>query len=246
MNKINHYIIAGILLLTTSFGLYYLHFQVFHDIHHIAIFLVSDLAFLPIEILLVSIIIDRLLRERDRKAILQKLNMVIGVFFSEIGTELLKYLSDLDPFLGEIKKDLIINATWTEKNFKELEQKLKNRQYKIKIAEMNLNKMRDFLEKKRDFLIKILENPVLLAHETFTELLKAVFHLQEELCARKNLDNLHPADITHLEIDNERVYGHLVFEWVEYMKYLKKDYPFLFSFAMRTNPFDEKANIEVK
>jgi hypothetical protein len=37
-----------------------------------------------------------------------------------------------------------------------------------------------------------------------------------------------------------------MFEWVEYMKHLKNEYPYLFSFAMRTNPFDDKATIEVK
>ena len=27
-------------------------------------------------------------------------------------------------------------------------------------------------------------------------------------------------------------------EWIVYMKYLKNNYPFLFSLAVRTNPFD--------
>jgi hypothetical protein len=30
------------------------------------------------------------------------------------------------------------------------------------------------------------------------------------------------------------------------MKYLKTNYPFLFHFAMRTNPFDRSASIAVK
>jgi len=34
----------------------------------------------------------------------------------------------------------------------------------------------------------------------------------------------------------------LVQEWLDYMEYLKVNYPYLFSLAMRTNPFDRKAS----
>jgi hypothetical protein len=29
---------------------------------------------------------------------------------------------------------------------------------------------------------------------------------------------------------------------LDYMKYMKENYPYLFSFAMRTNPFDREAS----
>lgn len=38
----------------------------------------------------------------------------------------------------------------------------------------------------------------------------------------------------------------LINEWLDYMKYLKANYPFLFHLAMRTNPFDRSASITVK
>jgi hypothetical protein len=34
-------------------------------------------------------------------------------------------------------------------------------------------------------------------------------------------------------------------EWLDYMRYLKKDYPYLFSLALRLNPFDEDALVAV-
>jgi hypothetical protein len=52
-----------------------------------------------------------------------------------------------------------------------------------------------FLLEERDFLLRLLENPTLLEHESFTDLLRAVFH-----------------------------------------------HPYLFSLAMRTNPFDRQAS----
>jgi hypothetical protein len=44
----------------------------------------------------------------------------------------------------------------------------------------------------------------------------------------------------------ERVYRLIVLEWLNYMRYLKASYPYLFSFAMRTNPFEERASVVVE
>ena len=94
---------------------------------------------------------------------------------------------------------------------------------------------------KAKFLVGLLENPSLLEHESFTELLQAVFHLHEELQNRKELVNLPQSDLNHLSHDIKRGYVLLVGQWLNYMKHLKSNYPYLFSLAMRTNPFDEKA-----
>jgi hypothetical protein len=46
--------------------------------------------------------------------------------------------------------------------------------------------------------------------------------------------------------DINRGYRLLVFEWVTYMEHLKEHYPYLFSLAMRTNPFDPEAQAEIR
>ena len=38
----------------------------------------------------------------------------------------------------------------------------------------------------------------------------------------------------------------LIAEWIAYMRHLKSDYPYLYSLAVRTNPFDPNASAEVK
>ncbi|MEX2722052.1 MAG: hypothetical protein Q6362_011675, partial [Candidatus Wukongarchaeota archaeon] len=105
----------------------------------------------------------------------------------------------------------------------------------------DLERLHSFLVEKRFFLVRLLENQNLLEHETFTDLLWAVFHLTEELDARKQFKDLPDTDVDHLKVDVERVYSQLVDQWVEYMEHLKDSYPYLFSLAMRTNPFDETA-----
>ena len=86
------------------------------------------------------------------------------------------------------------------------------------------------------------QNPNLLEHESFTEALRAVFHLTEELESRRELTGLPEADRRHLAGDATRANARLVDEWLDYMKHLKDRYPYLFSLAIRTNPFDETAS----
>ena len=75
-------LVAAVVLLLCSAGVYWVHYLVFHDSHHIFIYLLGDIAFVPIEVLLVVIIIERMLARHEKQQMLQKLNMVIGVFFT--------------------------------------------------------------------------------------------------------------------------------------------------------------------
>ena len=90
------------------------------------------------------------------------------------------------------------------------------------------------------------QNPNLLEHDSFTDLLWAVFHLAEELAWRQDLRRLPGSDLSHLTGDIERAYTRLITEWLDYMRHLKGSYPYLFSLATRTNPFDPDASPEVE
>ena len=236
----------GIALVALSAVVYLIHFIVFRNPHHIFIYLVGDLAFVFIEVLLVTLIIHSLLSMREKRARLEKLNMLIGVFFSEMGTRLLVYFSDCDPNLDKIKKDLIVTAHWSEGEFNRVFNRLKTYDYGVDIKKVDMVRLRDFLKGTSDFLLRLLENPNLLEHESFTELLRAVFHLDEELANRKKLTKLSEVDSQHLAGDIKRAYSSLVYEWLDYMRYLKNNYPYLFSLAMRINPFDEEASPEFR
>jgi plasmid maintenance system killer protein len=246
MKRYRWQILLALALIMLSVILYGIHYAIFGDPHHIYIYMLGDLAFVPIEVLLVTIIVHRLLTEREKRSRLEKLNMVIGVFFSEAGTGLLTQLSDCDPRLDEIRKNLVPRAEWSDREFSALSRTLKGYPFSIDIRKADVEGLRRFLLDKRDFLLRLLENPNLLEHETFTQLLQAVFHLTEELADRDDLSKLPASDYEHLAGDMKRAYVLLVNEWVDYMKHLKNNYPFLFSLAMRTNPFDQSASVIIK
>ncbi len=246
MKKFSWQIILGISLILLSALVYFIHYIIFRDPHHILIYLVGDIAFVFIEVLLVTLIIHQILSKREKRARLEKLNMVIGAFFSEVGTKLLTYFSDFDPKLDKIRKELIVANGWSEQEFSRVSKRLENYEYEVGIKKVNLEDLRGFLVGKGNFLLRLLENPNLLEHESFTGLLRAVFHLTEELAHRKDLRELPDTDYEHLAGDIKRAYTLLVQQWLDYMRHLKDNYPYLFSLAMRTNPFDENASPIVK
>ena len=57
---------------------YFIHYLIFHDIHHTFIRMTGDLAFLLLDVLLVVVLIERLLARRERQPELEKLDMVVG------------------------------------------------------------------------------------------------------------------------------------------------------------------------
>lgn len=235
----------AVALIALSIVLYLFHLSIFHDPHHIGIYLLGDIAFLPIEVLLVTLILHQVLELRDRKMRLEKLNMVVGTFFSTLGTDLIKYFSDHDPRMQSLRGDLGISENWSDADFKQVSATLSRYSCTVEVKEIDLPGLRDFLVRREDFLVRLLENPLLLEHESFTGLLQAVFHLTDELKHRKDLSMLPENDLRHLTGDICRVYGLLINQWVEYMHYLKRNYPYLFSLAVRTNPFDEQASVMI-
>jgi hypothetical protein len=239
MKRISWKVWMGLLLVFLSAFFYVIHYVIFRDAHHIFIYLVGDIAFVPLEVLLVTLIIERLLHEREKQSLLKKLNMLIGAFYSEVGTPLMKYFMS---FMTNEADHFIVSAGWSEKDFNNAMQYVRSIEHVIDSQQGDLRGLKDFLVKERVFLLGLLENPNLLEHESFTDLLFAVFHLTEELTSREDLQGLPKSDLEHLAGDMKRAYSQLMAEWLTYMKYLKKGYPYLFSLSVRTNPFNRDAS----
>lgn len=237
-------LLIGLLLVILSALVYTIHYFIFRDAHHIFMYLIGDIAFVFLEVLIVTLIIERVLHNREKKKKMKKLNMVIGAFFSEIGTNILAIFAKID-------KHLLDNIVFFQEHskpdkFNEFVKKLKENEFIVDIEKMNWDVVKKFLSEKRDFMLRLLENPSLLEHEKFTDVLWATFHLTEELESRDSLEGLPKEDYMHLAGDVHRVYSSLAPQWIAYMKHLKVTYPHLFSLALRINPFDPDSSAIVK
>jgi hypothetical protein len=236
----------GVVLLALSLLLLGIHYVLFEDIHWLEKYVVFELAFLPIEVIVVTLILDRLLEARERKERLEKMNMVIGLFYSEVGVSLLRRIAERDQEITKIRAELSRAGSLSPADYEKLKATLTQLPYRPVLRPEDFAALKEQLKAHRGFLVRLLENPILLEHEEFTNALRAVFHLTEELDYRQEFLALPDTDIAHLTVDTKRAYSLLVLEWLSYLGYLKEHYPYLFSLAMRTNPFDPEASPVVR
>jgi len=241
-NKLSHwrlYLAFALVLFSTL--IYFVHFLIFKDAHHIMSFLVSDIAFVPLEVMLVTFIIHKILESRERQDRLKKMNMVIGTFFSEVGTALLKKIVANDSQQDILIDNIAMTNDWDKQYFLNNLSFIKNYSFKIQLSLKQLGDLKEFLAQKKDFLLSLLGNSNLLEHDSFSDLLWAIFHLAEELASREDLDTP-KVDQKHLLGDIRRVYASLIYEWLYYLDHLREDYPYLFSLAIRTSPLRKDAS----
>jgi len=233
-------------LLLASALLYGAFFTFHPDREVVADWFLGSVAFLPFQILLVTLIVDELLGRRERQARLKKLNIVIGVFFSEVGMELLGACLALERRAGELRAELGRAASWSPARLEAEAARYRGLEPDAEPGVEGLERVRVLLRDRRAVLTSLMVNPSVLEHEHFTDLLWAVFHLAEELGERGDIRDLPPSDLAHLAGDVQRVFPILIAEWLSYLRHLQEDYPYLYSLAGRTNPFDPEAKVVVR
>ncbi|MGD0817891.1 MAG: hypothetical protein ABR986_05760 [Methanomassiliicoccales archaeon] len=236
----------GLVLVLLSALTYLAYYLIFNNLYNMLMYATGDLAFVFINVLLVTLIIQSLLERRGKEAMIGKMSTVIGAFFSELGKPLILLLTKNGTRLPDFGTDLHINSTWTDRDYDQTVEKITEKDTDLKLEASDLAVIKDMLTEKRSFLLSMMENPNLLEHERFTELLLALFHVQEELMNRKDVLSSPPTDISHLNKDITRAFSLMVREWILHMRHLQKNYPYLFSLAVRTNPFDPEADSVVK
>ena len=201
----------------------------------------QDFAFLPLQIAIVTVVLGRYLKRREKNERLKKLSVVINTFFSEVGIDILTSLKDFNQNHGDIDAKLNVQTDWTDMSFSKTVAYFKEADIQIECSAKQLEALRALTMGKMDFLIRMIENPNLIEHDTFTDMLLAVFHVMEELRARGVFYDDRKADMKHLSNDIQRAYKKLLIQWIEYMRHLRSEYPYLYSLAIRNNPFYKKS-----
>lgn len=184
-----------------------------------------------------------LILKRENRGRMKKVNMVMGAFFSEVGYRLLGIFAAGDVDIAVTRATLLVGFDWTAEQFRAAGKALAEHPFRVDSRQVPLETLCTFLNRRKGFLVSLMENPVLIEQETFSETLLAVFHLADELeCRGEALCRLPGADIRHLENDMNRAYQKLVGQWLDYLRHLKTHYPYLYSLAVRQNPFDPGAS----
>jgi len=233
-------ILAGTTLISASLFLYTTHYLIFHDLHHILIFAVGDIAFVPIEVFLVAMIIERFIEAHEKQELRYRTNMVVGTFFTEMGAGLLRLLSEHVKDKQILIDHVGVESDWDAARFAEARSFTETMSCEMSLDSDALKALREFLMEKRTFIVVLLENPGLIEHESVTDMFWAIIHLADELRLRTELDALPPTDIAHLANDAQRAYSFLLRYWLSCCEHLQQAYPYAFSLVVRMHPFQKK------
>lgn len=237
MKKILNYGSLIIVFSVISAGIYMLQLLLFHEPEEMSFLLFQDLAFVPIEALVVTLFLDRVLHLSQKKQNLKKTNVIISAFFSELGGSIVCLFSKLVKNNDELGESFNLSQL-SKKEMKSLKKRIMSYDFIIELTADDLENLGSVLINKMPFMISMLENSSLLEHDTFTDMLWAVFHVADEL-QNRNLQRLSGAEMDHLKNDVLRAYRAILAEWIHYIKYLQKDYPFLYASAMKKSPFGQ-------
>ena len=239
MKKHKSKILMGLFLVALSIILHFIHFAIFRNVEHLFIYLIGDIAFIPLEIFFVSLIFERIIEMQNSAQALKKVYMLIEIFYIELGNKLLIQFSNTDEQVQNSLSKLNMTKEWSDENFSALKNFTKKLEHTVDLDSIDFNRLYNNLYEQKQLLISMISNPALTEHQSFSDTILATFHLLDELSSR-DFNLLEKKDHDHLKIDIERAYKGLANDWVIYMEHLSKEYPFLYSKALTSNPFITK------
>jgi hypothetical protein len=244
MRKDRSSFIVVLLLILLSAMIYAVQIIFFRAWRDTGFYLLQDLAFLPLQIAIVTVVLGKYLGKREKAERLRKINVIINAFFSEAGADLLANLIMFSRNRDDIGSELDFQTGSKDNDFLRAIRYLEKEDIHIECGAEQLESLKERMISSRESLIGIIENPNLLEHDTFTDMLLAVFHVTEELMARREFSDNHKADMAHISNDVKRALKALLIQWVEYMRHLQTEYPYLYSLEVRKNPFFKDRSVE--
>lgn len=231
MKKIKYYFVISFILIALSGLMFFIHYLVFGQAMNTAYYSLMNLCFIPINSLVVTIILEKLIDYRAKKERMEKINMLVGIFFTEVGGKLMRLIIDAD----EGAKNYIVDFD----DLNKIKRNLDNYNYQVNMECIDLKSIKDVLVENNNLFVTLISNESILNHQIFTDLLMSVIHLRDEIIFMET-DKGVEMNANHLESDVIRVYKNITIQWVHYLEYLNKSYPFLYNNAIRVNPFKFK------
>lgn len=228
MKKIRYYFVISFILIALSSIMFFIHYLIFGQALNTAYYSLMNLCFIPINSLVVTIMLEKLIDYRAKKDRIEKINMLVGIFFTEVGGKLMHLIIDSD----KDAKNYITNF----EDLNKIKKCLYEYNYKVDMNYIDLCAIKNILVEHNNLFVTLISNESILQHQIFTDLLMSVIHLRDEIMFMEK-DKESGFNTNHLENDVIRVYKNISIQWISYLEYLSKSYPFLYNNAIRVNPF---------
>ena len=226
-----------LLLLCTSALLYAIHYLIFRDLHHLAIFGLHELAFVPLEVILVTLGLDKLVEKTHREETRSKVSIIETLYFNESGGTMLRYLTSFDPDAARLRELLQVTESWRSSDFRQAIRQLKSYPFLLDLDRIDFFGLHYHLSQRHEYYRSMLENPALTQSEAFTEMIMKIYLLWEELDGRTNLYQLPEKDRNYLAELLHEIYRELTEYWLDNVYNHSIHNRFRLHRAIESNPF---------
>lgn len=242
--KINGSIVLSTGLLIISMIIYAIHYIIFGHAEDTISGIILSLGYVPLGMIYEILILDKILEAREKIKSTNKINMLMGSFYHEIGNRILNLIVEGDRSIKEVQVYTQVSLLWEADQFQTLSEVLTSYKCDLDIDNINLDEINNMLDLESKFLLSLITNPMLDEYEDFGNMIMSLLHLRDELQSRFYNKMLMDYEKIHIRNDICRVYRHLLLQWVDYMKHLKDVYPELYVKALINSPFDSRDSEE--
>ena len=87
------------------------------DPEEVISYLWKQIGFIPINIIIVAFLIDSIMSKKEHEAILEKIDMIMGTFFTKMGNDLIYVISQKNEYKHDTK-DFESLRDWDDKDYK--------------------------------------------------------------------------------------------------------------------------------
>ena len=173
MKKIRYYFVISFILIALSSIMFFIHYLIFGQALNTAYYSLMNLCFIPINSLVVTIMLEKLIDYRSKKDRIEKINMLVGIFFTEVGGKLMHFIIDAD----KDAKNYITNF----EDLNKIKKCLYEYNYKVDMKYIDLCAIKNILVEHNNLFVTLISNESILQHQIFTDLLMSVIHLRDEI-----------------------------------------------------------------
>ncbi len=195
-------------------------------------YFLTHLAFLPIHALVIGVIIEGLLNFRERAQRQKKMNVFVGIFFRQMGLDLLLKITPLVENWDDLESIILVDSSWRAARFRRARAEISSFMPRMNADISQMANFFTMLHQKETDIIQMTRNPHLLDFESFYRTLLSLFHLIEESHIRGPVSGWAPATLLHLGSDLAKTLRLMLRLWLHYLEFLKSENPVLFSFRV--------------
>ncbi|RJX34559.1 MAG: hypothetical protein C4525_06720 [Desulfarculus sp.] len=202
------------------------------DASYISNYFYLHLSFLPIHALVLGLILDELIVHREKQQRRHRLNMFLGVFFRQMGIDIMLNMLLLADNRDELEQKMLVDKSWKAPHFRRARQAVRSLPLRMRPDRGHLKILFNLLSQREQEIITLTRNPLMLEFEALYRCLLSLFHLIEETHYRGQVLSMSDNVILHLASDVGKTLAMLASLWLSYLEHLKEEHPVLFGFQV--------------